>query len=221
MSDNRREQIYNNLNSKETAELLEIWQERDLEEWDEDVFEIIEEILLKRTGSLPTKSVESQARQALGNAERYLKAGELENALSACENAIQMMPDLAIGYNWRGEIYDEMGEAEKAISDYQTAVRLDPEFEEAWNNLLSVEKELDEEFLSGIKQQLDQALEYAYQDEPEWALRVVEGVKPKMPGIAMAYNYLGTILEELEQLEPAIDAYLKAIKLNPRFLRGA
>jgi tetratricopeptide (TPR) repeat protein len=45
----------------------------------------------------------------------------------------------------------------------------------------------------------------------------LEEAKPNMPGIAMAYNYLGTILEELEQPEPAIDAYLKAIQLNPRY----
>ncbi len=38
-----------------------------------------------------------------------------------------------------------------------------------------------------------------------------------MPGIGTAYNYLGMILEELEQVQPAIDAYLKAIELNPRF----
>jgi tetratricopeptide (TPR) repeat protein len=217
MSDNLREQIYSNLDGKESEELLAIWQERNLEEWDEDVFEIIEEILLKRTGSPPIRSIEAQAWLALGNAERYFKAGELEKALSECENAIQLKPDLATAYNWRGEIFDEMGESKKAITDYQTAVRLDPEFEDAWGNLLSVEEELEEEFLSGIKQQLDQALEYANQDEPERAMGALEEAKPNMPGIAMAYNYLGTILEELEQPEPAIDAYLKAIQLNTRY----
>jgi len=38
-----------------------------------------------------------------------------------------------------------------------------------------------------------------------------------MPSIALAYNYIGLILETLAQLEPAIDAYLTAVQLNPRF----
>jgi tetratricopeptide (TPR) repeat protein len=38
-----------------------------------------------------------------------------------------------------------------------------------------------------------------------------------MPEIAFAYNYLGLVLEELEQVESAIEAYLKAIRLDPRF----
>ena len=38
-----------------------------------------------------------------------------------------------------------------------------------------------------------------------------------MPSIAIAYNYLGLILQTLDRLEPAIEAYLKAIQLNPRF----
>jgi tetratricopeptide (TPR) repeat protein len=38
-----------------------------------------------------------------------------------------------------------------------------------------------------------------------------------MPSIAVAYNYLGLVLQTLDQLEPAIDSYLKAIQLNPRF----
>jgi len=216
MSDSLREQIYSNLDAKETEELLEIWQEGDVEEWDEAAFEIITEILSKRLGYMPPKSIATQVRQVLGNVERYLRAGDFEKALSECELAIQMKPDLAIVYNARGEIYDEMGQLEKALADYQTAVRLDPEFKEAWENLRSTEGDLDEEFLESVKGQLDQALEYAYRDEPERASKELELVKPAMPGIAMAYNYLGMILEELEQLEPAIDAYLKAIQLNPR-----
>ncbi len=38
-----------------------------------------------------------------------------------------------------------------------------------------------------------------------------------MPNLAIAYNYLGLILETLNELEPAIDSYLKAIQLNPQF----
>ena len=32
----------------------------------------------------------------------------------------------------------------------------------------------------------------------------------------MAYNYLGMVLQSIDQLEPAMDAYRKATQLNPR-----
>jgi tetratricopeptide (TPR) repeat protein len=218
MNDDIGVRIRNNLISKETGELLEIWQNGDVDEWDEEVFEITKEILLERLGYVPPQSIQKQVGQVLSNVDRYFEAGELEKALSECELAIQMKPDLAIAYYSRGEIYDEMGQLENAITNYQTAVRLDPEFEEAWDNLLSLEKDLEAEFQgSTVKQHLDQALEFVNKDEPERALEECELTRPTLPSIALAYNYLGMILEELEQLEPAIDAYLKAIQLNPRF----
>ncbi len=38
-----------------------------------------------------------------------------------------------------------------------------------------------------------------------------------IPSIAIAHNYLGLVFQTLDQLEPAIDSYFKAIQLNPRF----
>jgi hypothetical protein len=53
MSDSLRKQIYNNLNLKETDELVEIWQQNDRVEWSEDTFSVIQEILQERLGELP------------------------------------------------------------------------------------------------------------------------------------------------------------------------
>ena len=44
MEDNLQKQIYNNLNLKETEDLLEIWRKKDTDEWQPVVFEIIEQI---------------------------------------------------------------------------------------------------------------------------------------------------------------------------------
>lgn len=53
MSDNLRAQIYNNMDLKSTDELLDIWQTNDREEWSENAFEIIREILAKRGVDIP------------------------------------------------------------------------------------------------------------------------------------------------------------------------
>jgi hypothetical protein len=53
MSNELRQQIYNNLNLKETEELVEIWQKNDRVEWSETTFEVLQEILQQRLGELP------------------------------------------------------------------------------------------------------------------------------------------------------------------------
>lgn len=218
MSENHREQIKTNLLNQDTEYLLDIWQNGDVDEWEKDVFEIIKEILLDRLGRVPPQSVERQVAQILDRVEDYLENKDLDKALIECEAAIQLSPDSAIAYNYLGEIYDEMGQPESAIVNYQKAIQLDSEYQDAWENMLSAEIELEEAFEESIaKQHLDNALEFAYSDEREKALAECETAKPLMPNLAMAYNYLGLILQTLEQLEPAIDSYLKAIQLNPRF----
>lgn len=218
MSDNRREQIRENLIIKETEDLLDIWQNADVEEWEEIVFEIVKEILIERLGYLPPQSIEIQISQILDSVDEHIEKNELDKALSECEVAIQLKPDFPVSYNYLGEVYDEMEQLENAIINYQKAIGLDPEFTDAWEKMLRVEAALEEEFEESLaKGHLDQALEYANDDEPEKALAECEVAKPLMPSIAIAYNYLGLILQTSNYLELAIDSYLKAIELNPRF----
>ena len=181
-------------------------------------FELVKEILVKRLGYVPPQSNEVQVLRILDNVERHIDNNELDKALSECELAIQLHPNFAIAYNYRGEVYEQMGQLEGAITNYQRAIQLDSELQEAWNNMLDVESEIEEEFEESLtKQQLDWALEYAYNDETEKAMQECEIAASAMPSIAIAYNYLGMVLQTLDQLEPAIDSYLKAIQLNPRF----
>ncbi len=218
MSDKLRAQIYNNLIIKDTEDLLEIWQNSDTSEWTEEAFEIVKEILIKRLGYVPPQSNQAQVRQSLENVARYIDNNELDKALSECELAIQLDPNSALAYNYRGEIYEQMGQLENAITNYQRAIQLDPDLKYAWDNLLVVESELEDEFEeSPTKQHLNSALEYADNDETERALQECEIAMAIMPSIAIAYNYLGMIFQTLDRLEPAIDSYIKAIQLDPRF----
>jgi tetratricopeptide (TPR) repeat protein len=70
---------------------------------------------------------------------------------------------------------------------------------------------------SSAMEQLDQALWYAYDDEPEKALAACEVIKPVLPDIAEAWNYLGIIYDTLGEVELAIDAYIKAVQADSQF----
>jgi tetratricopeptide (TPR) repeat protein len=218
MNNARREQLTNILKLRDTEDLLEIWQEYDTDGWKAEVFEIIRGILLERLGYLPPQSIQGQVNEVLDRVENYLQSSEFDKALRECELAIQMAPNLAIAHDYRGRIYDEMGQTNKAIAAFQKAVRLDPGFEDAWNSLNDLQIDLDEEFQqSSIKKQLDRALAYAYDDQPQRALQECELARLSVPSVATAHNYLGMIFEELDQLESAVQEYLAAILLNPRF----
>lgn len=219
MSDNHREKIYKSLIAKETEDLLDIWQNAEIDEWDEIVFEIIKEILLEKLGYLPPQSIKFQISEILYRVEDYLESNELEKALSESEIAIGLNPNYAITYNYRGNIYAEMGQLENAIVNYQKAIELSPNFQDARENMLSIESALEEEFENSIaKQHLDLAFEYANKNETSKALEECEMAKSTMPSIANAYNYLGLILDTLDLLEPAIHSYRKAIQLNPELM---
>lgn len=53
MSGGLRDQIYNELNLRETEDLLDIWHTNDREEWSDMAFEVIKEILTARLGEIP------------------------------------------------------------------------------------------------------------------------------------------------------------------------
>ncbi len=218
MSDDRRTHLNTYFNAKETDELREIWENGDPDEWDEQALEIVRIILQERLGEALPEPVARQIEQIIENVEKYIQSGELDKALSESERGVQIAPDLAASYNCRGQVYDELDRVDKALSDFQAAVRLDPGWKLAWGNLRSAEMYLENEFEgSASRSHLYRALEYADNDENEKALEECELARQGMPDIALAHNYLGVMLEMLGQLEPAIEAYLKAIQFNPRF----
>ena len=218
MDETLRTQIYNTLKLRETEYLLDIWQNQDTDEWDEEVFDILREILSDRLGDDLQPSMRSQEKEALRKIDDYYKTENFDKALLECEALIQTAPDLAKAYNYRGLVYDAMGQLEKAVADYREALRLDPELIDALQNLQSAETDMEDAFQHSLsKQHLDQALEYINQDEHEKAVEECELARQTMPGIAKAYNVLGLILEELRQWESAENVYLEAIRLNPEY----
>lgn len=56
MSSELRKQIYANLNSKDTEELLDIWKTNDRVEWSDLAYEVLKEILTERVNTLPQQN---------------------------------------------------------------------------------------------------------------------------------------------------------------------
>ena len=73
MSNDLRAQIYNNLNLKETGELVEIWQKNDHVVWEEITFDLLREILLERLGELPPQD------EPIYEYEEYLEDESVED----------------------------------------------------------------------------------------------------------------------------------------------
>jgi hypothetical protein len=56
MSNNLRKQIHDNLNLKETDELLEIWKTNDRAEWSDTAFDVMKELLEQRLSEIPPQN---------------------------------------------------------------------------------------------------------------------------------------------------------------------
>ncbi|MFH1186423.1 MAG: HEAT repeat domain-containing protein, partial [Chloroflexota bacterium] len=56
----RREQLYDDLNGRDTDELVAIWHEDDRSQWSDLAFEVLESILTERLGRLPSEDDEAE-----------------------------------------------------------------------------------------------------------------------------------------------------------------
>ena len=66
------------------------------------------------------------ARNFFNRALVYGAKKDHQRAIADYDEAIRLMPDLAIAYNNRGSEFEASGERDKAISDYREALRLSP-----------------------------------------------------------------------------------------------
>lgn len=69
MNDELRQQIYKELNLRETEDLLEIWRTNDHEDWSDTAFEVIKEILTERLGEIPPQGISGEEQLEEENLE--------------------------------------------------------------------------------------------------------------------------------------------------------
>ncbi len=117
-----------------------------------------------------------------------------DDALSVCQQALEVNEEDADTYNGLGVAYGQQGQFDEAITAFQEAIRLDPEHEWAYNNLGFAYLNLE---------QFDEAIA-ALQD----AVRVAPDNLTAQLNLAQAYAIT-------EQYEEAIAAYQEALRLAP------
>jgi len=201
-------------------ELVEIWKLQDRSRWREEVFPIVEKLLVERLGYLPEVNVDIQYDRLLDSAESLAQSCNSGLAIDECEKAILLMPDEAEGYYLRGLIHEKDGKLDEALNDFRLSVHKDFACKEYHESLINLTNDLRLDFdfeYSELKLELDHARDLTLEDDIDEATRVLELLSKDFPASANAWNYRGMIHEGMEQLEKAIECYLEAVRLNPLF----
>jgi tetratricopeptide (TPR) repeat protein len=176
--------------------------------------------LAVRPGSAP-------AYTNLGNALRNQK--RLDEAVAACEKAIDLDPQLAPAYSTLGNALADQKRLAEAVAAHQKAVKIDPRSALAYaslGNALREQKRLAEAVTACQKAiDLDPRLAPAYNylgATLRIQKRLAEAVAAHQkaidldPHFAAAYNNLGLALADQERLAEAVAAHQKAVKIDPR-----
>jgi tetratricopeptide (TPR) repeat protein len=176
-------------------------------------------------------------------ADEPSRARELAEAKRLVSRSIELSPGFKWGLLWQGAIALEMDkDPEGALPSFRAAAAIDPRFANAWCSIGSAAR-LAEDWPASeqayvrsleIRPDLSEALiglafVYGAQDKYEIGLRYCRRATDSNPGSLRAWNLRGALSGELsrelaardpaaagEFTKEAIDAYSKALDLDPR-----
>lgn len=121
------------------------------------------------------------------------KKGQMEDAVSELNKAINLDPEKDVAYFVRGSAYQRLDQLDNAISDYNKAIELNPSLAVAYQNRGSVY------YIQGL---FENAI-------PDYSKAIEIN-----PGLAAAYQDRGNIYQNQGQPDKAISDYNKALELN-------
>ncbi|MGD0389774.1 MAG: tetratricopeptide repeat protein, partial [Tepidisphaeraceae bacterium] len=157
-------------------------------------------------------------------------AGQFEEAVGSCREAIRLKPDFAGAHNNLGNALYNLGRLSEAIASYCQAIRLKPDYAEAHNNLgnaLAAQRQLDQAIASyrrAIRFKPDYALAHknlanALKDMGQLDEAIVsfrQAIRVK-PDYAEAHSNLGNALKNVGRLDEAIAIVRQALQIKPDF----
>ena len=79
--------------------------------------------------------LQKQARIYRSQGFKFQSLGNLQQALSLYQKAIELDPTYAVAYNDLGVIYEALGELSRAEEHYLQSIRIDPDYLSAYSNL--------------------------------------------------------------------------------------
>lgn len=133
-------------------------------------------------------------RNIKGAAERGM--GNIDAAIEAYKNAIEIKPDYPDAYNNLGVALKEKFQLKEAVSAYNSALSIKPDYPDALNNLGNALKE---------------------QGQLEAAIKSYHSAIEFKPDFAEAYNNLGLAFIDLGNIDKAISCYGRAIDIKPNY----
>lgn len=160
----------------------------------------------------------------------YLDQGHLDTAVALFTTVIELEPDRAVVYHYRGEAYYTQGAFDNAISDFSKAIAIEPKFAEAYSNrglAYDAKGELDlaiQDYNTAIRLNPHEALAYynramfySFGEEIALDLAIQDyNMAIKLDRYFVdAYQNRGLSYLMLEEFDLAVKDFDMAIKLNP------
>ncbi len=180
----------------------------------EDALPYLEQFIALRKVH-PTAKADMQLEMAeyfLG--ESYIALGQSEKALKPLEDALIIVPTDADALYQLGLAYRNLGRYQDALKQFQQAVRLVPDFTEAYQGMEDCYLALgDEDALRYARGMVA----YGQGDYQTARAQLVEAASQR-PNDPQVWLDLGLTYEKLGDLQAALEALTKAIKLAPHDL---
>lgn len=159
-------------------------------------------VILPKASHLYLENYLSQPALRIGQAYLeqallYFEAGQLSKAITVCQKALAIHPDLADAYKILGNCLQKQGKIAEAFGQYAKALELNPDLAEVYSNIGS---------LLARKKKWNKAINYLQQ-----ALSI-------NPRIASIHRNLARVWSELHDEERAEEHLLQAIALEPEAL---
>ena len=127
-------------------------------------------------------------------AARYWQKGDFDGAITDYTRAIELDPEYAEAYNYRGFAHLNNGDIDKAIADYTKAIDIDQELTEAYK---------------------DRATAYLANSDFDNAINDYTKAIQLDPDDTNIYNYRGLAHFRSSEVDKAIDDLSRAIQLKP------
>lgn len=214
-------QIRENFRLMDSETLLTIWRDHDIDEWTPQAFDVLREVLTDRLGEVPEVTSAPTLHKTLAAIQEFSENGDDFNALNMCRKALEEAPDSPIANYLYGQVLMDMGRNSEASTAFSKTVSLDPDFKDAADLLNKLEKELDGEFKQSTAMGfLEEALEYAADEEFDLAYEEVRKAKPLLPETASASTTFGEVLLAVNHADEALEYFEKAVRLNPGYSRA-
>jgi tetratricopeptide (TPR) repeat protein len=169
------------------------------------------------------------------SAEDYFHKGQEakdpQEKIGFYDKAIELKPNYAEAYNYRGLAYNDKKFYEKALSDYNKAIAFNNNYASPYNNRGNYYAMVKKEYGRAL-QDYDKALTLSPKDariysnrgfvydrinDPENALRDYNKALQLDPNLVSAYVNRGVLYSKKKEYDKALQDFNKAIELNPHY----